>query len=72
MAEKLEDPSMAKVHALFEKSGLTLNELGLRMGFPAETARQAAFQFMKGFMRILDKRLPPKEDEFCVIKFWTI
>jgi hypothetical protein len=27
---------------------------------------------MKGFMKILDKRLPPKEDEFCVIKFWTI
>jgi transcriptional regulator with XRE-family HTH domain len=42
-----EDPSMAKVKALFEKSGLTLNDLGLKMGYPPETARQSVFQFMK-------------------------
>jgi transcriptional regulator with XRE-family HTH domain len=41
------DPSMATVKSLFEKSGLTLNDLGLKMGYPAETARQAVFQFLK-------------------------
>ena len=44
---RAEDPSMAKVKALFEKSGLTMNDLGLKMGYPAETARQSVFQFLK-------------------------
>jgi transcriptional regulator with XRE-family HTH domain len=47
MNEKPEDPAMLKVRAIFEKSGLTLNELGLKMGCPPDTARQSAFQFMK-------------------------
>lgn len=47
MAEKHEDPAMAKVKALFEQSGMTLHELGLKMGYTEETARQSAFQFMK-------------------------
>jgi hypothetical protein len=47
MNQKLEDPSMTKVRALFEKSGMSLHELGLNMGYPPETARQSAFQFMK-------------------------
>jgi transcriptional regulator with XRE-family HTH domain len=47
MADKSEDTSMGNVHAIFEKSGLTLNDLGLKMGYEASTARQAAWQFMK-------------------------
>jgi hypothetical protein len=42
-----EGPSMEKVKALFEKSGLTMNGLGLKMGYPPETARQSVFQFLK-------------------------
>ena len=40
------DATMARVRALFEKSGLTLVELGTRMGYPADTARQSAWQFV--------------------------
>jgi transcriptional regulator with XRE-family HTH domain len=47
MSEKPEDPSVKKAKALFEKSNMTMNELGLKMGFPPETARQAVFQFLK-------------------------
>jgi transcriptional regulator with XRE-family HTH domain len=47
MTKKNEDPAMVKVRALFEASGLSLHDLGLKMGYPAETARQAAWQFMK-------------------------
>jgi transcriptional regulator with XRE-family HTH domain len=48
MAKKRkDDPAMAKVRALFEESGLSLVELGRRMGYPEETARQSAWQFMK-------------------------
>ena len=38
---------MTKVRTRFEKSGLSLHDLGLKMGYPAETARQSAWQFMK-------------------------
>jgi hypothetical protein len=47
MAEKHEDTSMTKVRAWFEASGLALHDLGLKMGYAAETARQAAWQFMR-------------------------
>jgi transcriptional regulator with XRE-family HTH domain len=47
MADKTDDTSMVKVRALFEKSGLSLHDLGLKMGYEATTARQAAWQFMK-------------------------
>ena len=38
---------MAKVRALFEKSGLSLHALGIQMGYPDDLARQSAFQFLK-------------------------
>ena len=38
---------MAKVRSRFAGSGLTLDELGRRMGYPAATARQSAWQFMQ-------------------------
>jgi len=47
MAKIQEDPSMAKVRSLFENSGKTLDQLGQDMGYPPETARQSAWQFMK-------------------------
>jgi transcriptional regulator with XRE-family HTH domain len=47
VAKKTEDPSMTKVRSLFEKSELTLHDLGLKMGFAPEIARQAVFQFLK-------------------------
>jgi transcriptional regulator with XRE-family HTH domain len=48
MAQKAEhDPAMAAVLAAFEKSGLSLHELGVRMGYPAETARMSAWQFVQ-------------------------
>ena len=43
---KREDVAMAKVRSLFAGSGLTLDELGRRMGYPAATARQSAWQFL--------------------------
>jgi transcriptional regulator with XRE-family HTH domain len=37
---------MARVRARFEKSELTYTELGQRMGYPPDTARQSAWQFI--------------------------
>jgi transcriptional regulator with XRE-family HTH domain len=42
-----EDPVMARVRAWFEASGLTLNELGLKMGYGEEIARKSVWQFLK-------------------------
>lgn len=40
------DPVMKRVIQQFEKSGKTLEELGLAMGADAGTARQSAWQFI--------------------------
>jgi hypothetical protein len=42
-----EDPVMGKVRSLFKASGLSLHDLGLKMGCPPDTARQAVWQFMR-------------------------
>jgi transcriptional regulator with XRE-family HTH domain len=42
-----DEPAMARVRAVFEESGISLVELGKRMGYPDDTARQSAWQFMK-------------------------
>ncbi len=48
MAKKQkESDAMANVRALFEGSGFSLIELGRRMGYPEQTARQSAWQFMR-------------------------
>jgi hypothetical protein len=47
MPDKREDPSMEQVRTRFKESDLSLHGLGLKMGYPPETARQSAFQFMK-------------------------
>ena len=46
MSEKTEDPVMKRVRDLFEKSELSLDELGRRMGSEGETARKSAWQFL--------------------------
>lgn len=38
---------MDRIRARHEASGMTLHELGLRMGYPQESARKSAWQFMK-------------------------
>jgi hypothetical protein len=40
------DPVMEVVRARFEKSKLTLDELGVRMGYPQQSARKSAWQFV--------------------------
>jgi transcriptional regulator with XRE-family HTH domain len=41
------DPVMEAVRARFEKSKLTLDELGTKMGYPPATARKSAWQFIQ-------------------------
>ena len=38
---------MDHVRARFEKSGLSLHDLGMKMGYPEASARKSAWQFMK-------------------------
>ncbi len=38
---------MERVRTRFEESGLSLHELGIRMGYPEETARKSAWQFVR-------------------------
>src|SRR5579871_2344134 len=51
MTEKATSAVMQKVRDLFEhardKSGLSLQELGIKMGYEPDIARQSAFQFLK-------------------------
>jgi transcriptional regulator with XRE-family HTH domain len=37
---------MARAQLLFAKSGLSLDELGQKMGYEGDTARKAAWQFL--------------------------
>jgi transcriptional regulator with XRE-family HTH domain len=48
MAKKREqDSAVARVRALHESKGWSLHEVGLKMGYPEESARKSAWQFMK-------------------------
>ena len=40
------DPVMEAVRARFEKSKLSLDELGTKMGYPKDSARKSAWQFV--------------------------
>ncbi len=40
------DPVMQAVRLHFEKSKMTLAELGTKMGYPPATARKSAWQFI--------------------------
>jgi transcriptional regulator with XRE-family HTH domain len=46
MKKDTADKVMARVRALFERSEMTLEELGTRMGYPAATCRMSAWQFV--------------------------
>ena len=46
MSEKTTDPVMEGVRKAFTESGLSLDELGQRMGSDGETARKSAWQFL--------------------------
>jgi transcriptional regulator with XRE-family HTH domain len=37
---------MARVRTLYEKSGLSLDDLGQKMGYEGDTARKSAWQFL--------------------------
>jgi transcriptional regulator with XRE-family HTH domain len=43
---KRADPLMLRIRALFEKSGMTLDELGNKMGYRGDVARKSAWQFL--------------------------
>lgn len=45
---------MDRARRLFERSGLSLEELGQRMGYSGDTARKAAWQFLN---KTIDPRL---------------
>ncbi len=40
------DPTMIRAREAFEKSGLTLDELGQKMGYAEGIARKSAWQFL--------------------------
>jgi transcriptional regulator with XRE-family HTH domain len=46
MAKDTTDPALLKARKLFEKSGMTLDRLGELMGYPADSARKSAWQFL--------------------------
>jgi len=45
--KKHNDPVMEAVRERVQKSGLTQQELGERMGYPPQSARQSVSQFLK-------------------------
>lgn len=45
MQKKTHD-TMGRVRLLFDKSGLSLDELGKRMGYSGDLARKSAWQFL--------------------------
>jgi hypothetical protein len=46
MKKGVSDPVMRKVQEAFEKSNLTLDDLGQRMGYAENIARKSAWQFL--------------------------
>jgi transcriptional regulator with XRE-family HTH domain len=44
----IEDPVMAKIRARFKSSKMTMNDLGILMGYPPDSARKSVSQFLKG------------------------
>ncbi|MCH8042132.1 MAG: helix-turn-helix transcriptional regulator [Planctomycetes bacterium] len=54
MVKKTAPNVMARVAEIFEDSGMSLDELGRKMGYPANSARKSAWQFIH---RTRDPRL---------------
>jgi transcriptional regulator with XRE-family HTH domain len=47
MSTERRDPAMLRIAMRFEKSGMSLDELGRKMGYPDESARKSAWQFIQ-------------------------
>jgi transcriptional regulator with XRE-family HTH domain len=45
--KRKEDKSMASVRKSFKQSGMTMHELGMKMGYSESTARKSVSQFLK-------------------------
>jgi transcriptional regulator with XRE-family HTH domain len=45
--ERVEDPCMKKAHKAYRDSGLSMHEIGIKMGYSPASARQAVSQFLK-------------------------
>jgi transcriptional regulator with XRE-family HTH domain len=58
MKQSLPDAVRRKALKLFERSGMTMEELGLKMGYPVGTARRAIWQL---FNKVDDPRLSTVE-----------
>jgi len=43
-----EDPVMNEARRRFEASGMSLEALGVKMGYPRQSARKSAWQFLNG------------------------
>ncbi len=54
MIEQPTDPVMVAIRAAVERSGLSLEQVGLKMGYARDTARKSAWQFVN---RTNDPRL---------------
>jgi hypothetical protein len=46
-AKQVDDSAMGRVRAEFQKSALSLHDLGVRMGYPEDSARKSAWQFIQ-------------------------
>lgn len=46
MKDEPPDPAVVRARELFQKSGITLDELGRRMGFEGDVARKSAWQLL--------------------------
>ena len=46
MAKEAAEPVMARARAAFERTGMSLDELGRKMGYGEATARKSAWQFL--------------------------
>jgi hypothetical protein len=45
--DEVHDQIMARVRDRFEKSGISLHELGIKMDYPPSSARKSAWQFIQ-------------------------
>lgn len=46
MGEIVADDVMLRARERFERSGISLNSLGMKMGYPKDSARKSAWQFL--------------------------
>ena len=47
MGDSKHDAAMVNIRVRFKESGLSLHDLGVKMGYPPESARKSAWQFIE-------------------------